>query len=349
MIYNIWRSRRLAGKALAACVLAACGFFSADAGAADSAVILIYHRFGDTRYPATNIRLEQFDAHIAELTSGKYAVMPLPEIVAALASGKPLPDRAVAITIDDAFRSVYDEAWPRLRKAKLPFTLFVATQPVERHEPDFMSWDQIRAMRDGGATIGAHSNTHLHMADQTEKTNREEITTSNRILERELGTRPRLFAYPYGEASAAVMTLVKESGYQAAFGQQSGVADRSLQRFYLPRFPLNETYGAPDRVRVALNALPLAVEGVTPQDPLIPPDANPPAFGFTLRQSVGDARRLTCYNAGGGQMQVQHVGARRIEIRFSDAFAKGRSRVNCTLPGPEGRWQWYGMQFYVKP
>jgi peptidoglycan/xylan/chitin deacetylase (PgdA/CDA1 family) len=349
MIYNIWRLRRFIGNATAAAVLAACGLFANGAGAADSAVILIYHRFGDTRYPATNIRLEQFDAHIAELTSGKYKVLPLADIVAAFASGKPLPDRAVAITIDDAFRSVYDEAWPRLHKAKLPFTLFVATQSVDRGLPDFMTWDQVRELRDGGATIGAHSDTHPHMADLTATTNREEIAKSNQILERELGTKPSLFAYPFGETSTAVMTIVKESGYRAAFGQHSGVADRSLPRFYLPRFALNETYGTLERLRVALNALPLAVEGVTPQDPLIRQDSNPPAFGFTLGQSVGNAGRLTCYNSNGGRMQVQHVGLRRIEIRFSDPFPKGRSRINCTLPGPDGRWQWYGTQFYVKP
>ncbi len=349
MIYNISRLRRFIGKAVVAAALVACGLFPGIASAADSAVILIYHRFGDERYPATNIRVDQFDAHIAEFTSGKYHVLPLSEIISAFASGKPLPDRAVAITIDDAFRSVYDVAWPRLRKAKLPFTLFVATRPVEQGLPDFMTWDQIRELRDGGATIGAHSDTHLHMADQTAATNRAEIAKSTEILERELGTKPTLFAYPFGEASAAVMAVVKKSGYQAAFGQQSGVADRSLPRFYLPRFPLNETYGTLERLRVALNALPLTVEDVTPQDPLVRPDANPPVFGFTLGKSVGDASRLTCYNSSGGQMQVQHIGPRRIEIRFSDPFPKGRSRVNCTLPGPGGRWQWYGTQFYVKP
>jgi hypothetical protein len=134
-----------------------------------------------------------------------------------------------------------------------------------------------------------------------------------------------------------------------AFGQHSGVADRRLPRFYLPRFALNEAYGSPERLRTALNALPLAVDGVTPQDPLIPREANPPAFGFTLGKSVGNAGRLTCYHSHGGEMQVQRIGERRIEIRFSDPLPKGRSRINCTLPGPDGRWQWYGTQFYMKP
>jgi peptidoglycan/xylan/chitin deacetylase (PgdA/CDA1 family) len=349
MIYNSCRSRRFLGRALAVAALAVYGLVANSAGAADSAVILIYHRFGDARFPSTNVRLEQFDAHIAELKSGKYAVLPLQEIADALVSGKPLPDRAVAITIDDAFRSVHDNAWPRLRKAGLPFTLFVATEPVERGLADYMTWAQIREMRDGGAAIGAHSHSHAHMADQTAQANRQEIETSNKILARELGAAPSLFAYPFGEASTAVMAVVKESGYRVAFGQHSGVAGRALPRYFLPRFSLNEAYGSVERLRTALNALPLPVEDVTPLDPLVPPGGNPPAVGFTLGKSVGNAARLTCYQSNSGPMDVQHVGPRRIEIRFSAPFPKGRSRINCTLPGPDGRWQWFGTQFYVKP
>ncbi len=76
------------------------------------AVILIYHRFGESRYPSTNIRLEQFEAHIEMLQKGGFSVLPLADIADALEGGGTLPDRAVAITIDDAFRSVRRLAAP---------------------------------------------------------------------------------------------------------------------------------------------------------------------------------------------------------------------------------------------
>jgi len=321
---------------------------NSGAAAGDSASIITYHRFGDERYPATNIRLEQFDAHLKELTSGKYAVLALPDIVAAVIKAEALPDRAVAITIDDAFRSVYTEAWPRLRAAGLPFTLFVATEPVEAGLPDFMSWEQIREMSQGGVTIGGHSHSHLHMVDASLQTDRMEIETSNGYFEQQLGFRPSLFAYPFGEASLAIMDLVKASGYTVAFGQHSGAIDSSLPRFYLPRFPLNEAHGSIDRLKLALNALPLPVTDVTPADPLVPPDANPPAFGFTLGESVGKAQRLACYHSSTGKAQLERIGSRRVEVRVDAPLPKGRSRINCTLPGPDGRWYWYGTQFYVK-
>ncbi|MCK5623182.1 MAG: chitin deacetylase, partial [Alphaproteobacteria bacterium] len=54
---------------------------------ADSAVILMYHRFGEDSYPGTNVRIDQFEAHIRELSEGPYTVLPVAEIAAALRSG----------------------------------------------------------------------------------------------------------------------------------------------------------------------------------------------------------------------------------------------------------------------
>ena len=127
------------------------------------AVVFMYHRFGDGRFPSTNITLEQFDAHISEIQSGGYNVRPLPEIIAAFRKREPLPDRTIAITIDDAYASVYTEAWPRLRQAGLPFTLFIATDAVDRRLADMMTWDQIRELATAGVTIGSQTASHPHM------------------------------------------------------------------------------------------------------------------------------------------------------------------------------------------
>ena len=320
-----------------------------SARASESAVAVMYHRFGEDAHPSTNIRIDQFEAHIQELTEGDYTVLPLEKIVDLLSSGERLPDRAVAITVDDAYRSVYAEAWPRLRKAGLPFTLFVATETVEKGLPAFMTWDQIRELRDDGVTIGAHGHSHGHLPRESLDAIRADIDRSNAIYKRELGAVPVLFAYPFGETSADIIKLVRKSGYRAAFGQHSGVMARTLSAFYLPRFALNETYGSLDRLKLAANALPIPVTGVTPTDPLVTDAMNPPAFGFTVDETVGSLKRLACYHSHSGKAMVQRLGTRRVEVRFPEAFPKGRSRVNCTMPAEQGRWRWLGMQFYVKP
>ena len=69
---------------------------------------------------------------ICQLANGDYNIWPLDKIVAHLQQGLELPDKTIAITIDDAYLSVFTEARPRLKALNFPYTVFVATQPVDR-------------------------------------------------------------------------------------------------------------------------------------------------------------------------------------------------------------------------
>jgi peptidoglycan/xylan/chitin deacetylase (PgdA/CDA1 family) len=318
----------------------------APARAADSAVIFIYHRFGEGAFPTTNIRLDQFEAHLAELGQGGHAVLPVADIVARLRARDSLPERAVGITVDDAYQSFYREAWPRLRRAGFPVTLFVATDQVGSGA-EMMSWDQIREVRGQGVAIGAHSAAHPHMPDLTEAQARDELERSRRRFIAELGEAPALFAYPYGEYALALRPIVAAAGHDSAFGQHSGVVHPGADFFYLPRFALNETFGEIGRFRLAARALPLPVTEVTPADPLVRGTANPPAMGFTVAAGIDRLDGLACYATSEGRTETERLGERRFEVRFARPFAHGRARVNCTAPGPDGRWRWFGMQFYV--
>ena len=329
------------GAGLTSATVAAAPF-----GAPDSAVVLMYHRFGESAFPSTNTTIEQLETHIAELKSGPYTVLPLEKIAEALSKGEPLPDRTVAITVDDAFLSVYNEGWPRLRDAGLPFTVFVATGDVDRGPPQYMNWNQIRAMAAAGVSIGAHSEAHGHLPEMTMDAVVADLDNSEAAFIRELGHRPALFAYPFGETSTAIRNLIEKRGYLAAFGQHSGVASRWDDRFYLPRFALNENYGELSRVRLAINALPIPITSVTPEDPLIV-GANPPPMGFSLTDPIESIDRITCYVSHVGKAQTDVLGSERVEVRVGVPFPKGRTRLNCTVPETDGRWRWFGRQFFV--
>lgn len=320
------------------------------AGAAEgpAAVVLMYHRFGEDSVPATNIRMEQFRAHLAHLADGGYTVLPLPEIVAALRDGRPLPDKAVAITVDDAFASVHDRAWPLLRAAGYPMTLFVSTEMVGA--PGYMTWDDLAEMAAAGVTLGAHGHAHPHMPALSPEAQRADMETSMALFEQHLGQRPTLFAYPYGEADAAAMALVRETGFDAAFGQHSGVATPG-EMLYLPRFALNETYGTAERFRMIASALPIPATDITPADPSLEDAANPPAYGFTVTDPALVTRlpALGCFGPDGQPARTEILGP-RVEVRLAAAIPPGRGRVNCTLPGAgadAGRWHWRGTQFVV--
>ncbi|MGE5504254.1 MAG: polysaccharide deacetylase family protein [Actinomycetota bacterium] len=334
----MWHQRVIAAAVAVLLLLAG------TAEAADSAVLLVYHRFGDERTPASNTRLDQLDAHIAELTSGGYRVLPLPEIVAALKDGRPLPDKAVAITVDDGWRSVYTEAWPRFKKAGLPFTVFIVTDETDRGGADYMSWAQVREMAAAGVTIGSQGAAHPHIPKLTTEQVAADLERARARFDKELGSVPELLAWPYGETSAEAVQAAKAGGVTAAFGQHSGVAFAGADRFFLPRFTMNETYGEMDRFRMAVRALPLPVVDVTPADPTV--RTNPPLFGFTLARDIEGIDALSCFSSHEGRVKVERLGP-RIEVRMARPLPAGRARLNCTVPTLEGRWRWFGWQFSV--
>ena len=345
--FSLGFSRFLIILSLVSAAICGSGGLPVSAQAADSAVVVMYHRFGESDYPSTNIRLEQFEAHIRELTEGQLTVLGVPEILAKLQSGEALPDRVVGITIDDAYRSVYTEAWPRLQAAGLPLTLFVSTDDVDRGSGAYMTWDQIRELKAAGATIGNHTGSHLHMPKAAPAQNADELARSNARFRAELGEAPTLFAYPYGEYGLPMREMIVNNGFTAAFGQQSGVLHKDADQFFLPRFSMSEAYGGVARFRLAVNALPLRIRDITPSDPLLTRSNNPPFFGFTVfGDAVNALDKLNCY-AAQGRARIDRLGRRRIEVRFERAFPAGRAKINCTMPGPNGRWRWYGMQFFV--
>lgn len=339
-----WR-RGLAGSLAGLSLLAAS---AVAAQAAGGAVAFVYHRFGESTYPSTNITLEQLDQHIAALKDGGYHVLPLPQIVDALRRREPLPDKTVALTMDDAFESIYREAWPRLRKAGLPFTVFVATDPVDAGTDSYMSWDQIRTLAAAGVTIGHHTVSHPHLPELDEAGVASELNGAMRRFRAELGVEPTLFAYPYGEYGLREQKLVREAGFAAAFGQQSGVMHADEDLFGLPRFAMNERFGTLDRFRLAASALPLPLSDLTPLERVLTTATNPPAVGFTVGPKVQDLEKLRCYASNLSEpARLERLGPRRIEVRLDKPFPRGRGRLNCTVPGPQGRWRWYGMQFTI--
>ena len=70
-------------------------------------------------------------------------------------------------SIKNGFKSFYNEAWPYLRKNKIPFILFISTEPVGKY--GYMSWDEIKEIdKSELGYIGHHSHTHEHLIDMSE-------------------------------------------------------------------------------------------------------------------------------------------------------------------------------------
>ena len=313
---------------------------------ANYASFIMYHRFGDSRYPSTNIKKQQFLEHINELIKPKYNVISIEKALQAINNVEPTKDRSVVITIDDAYSSVYKYAWPIFKKYNLPFTLFVSTDVIDNKTPGYMNWEQIRILRDHGVTIGSQTKSHPHMFKLTREKIIQELSISNKRFIDEIGGTPKYFAYPYGEYNLEVIEQVKLHGFIAAFGQHSGVAHKSLGMFELPRFAMNEKYGGMDRFLLAINALPMPISDLSPKDPVL--SKNPPSYGFTLSNLIEPKNAVKCFANNGLKTETKRLGKNRIEVRLSGPFLKGRGRINCTMAGKNNRWRWLGRQFIIK-
>lgn len=340
---------RILSKILGSAVLISSLFVGiGHTNAADWASVIMYHRFGEDKHPSTNMSMDKFQAHIEELSSSKYSVLPLGKIVELLENGEDLPDRTVAITIDDAYLSVYEKAWPVLKAAGLPFTVFASTDHLDLNSGDYMNWQQLTEMvTDGGVYVGHHSASHVHLPLLDEAAIVAQINKANAKFENKIGFVPALFAYPYGEYGTDIKNIIERLGFKAAFGQQSGVMYSGQDRYSYPRFPMSDNYGNIGRLRLAANAMPLRTKHVSPSDNIL--RRNPPAFGFTLAEDYANIKQLSCYasNQSGGAVPIEMVGNNRVEIRLSKPYQPGRGRINCTLPAPEGRFRWFGSLFYI--
>jgi len=313
-----------------------------------SAVILVYHRFGEDEYPSTNIRLEQFEAQIEYLKAGGFTFLSLPEITKRLAAKESLPERTVAVTVDDAYASALSEGWPRLKAAGIPLTLFVSTGPVDQGVNGYLSWDEIRALQADGVVIGHHGKDHLHLPHAGLDAAKADLLEASERFKSELGAVPAFFAWPYGEHAPELTSMAQSQGFTAGFAQISGPAGFTSHRMELPRFPVNEFYGGMDRFRLVANTKSLPLGDITPKNPWLSQDSNPPLHGFTVTDPDINLNSMACYPSHISEPAViERLPNQRFEIRFDEPFPFGRSRINCTARDRDGRWFWYGRLFIV--
>ncbi|MBE0616312.1 MAG: polysaccharide deacetylase family protein [Proteobacteria bacterium] len=233
--------------------------------------VLLYHRVGDTRYPSTNVSTEAFREQMGWLRDHGFHVVPTEVLEGFLRQGQPLPAGAVAIHFDDGYRSVFDNALPVLREFGYPFTVFVATEAVERGYQDFVTWDQARELALAGASFGAHGHRHLRLgapeagepaARYAERIRAEFLEGARRLRDRDFAIR--WLAYPYGEYNSEVQRQAREAGFDLAFSQDPGAIGRAQDPYCLPRFAVVGASADMTVFAERMSYLPLDLLGETP-------------------------------------------------------------------------------------
>ena len=252
--------------------------------------VLIYHRFGEDKYPTTNISVERFQEQMEFLKSNDYTVISLQQLAHFLQKGKKLPERGVVITIDDGYKSVYENAWPILKEYGYPFTVFLYTKATANKHWNYMTWSQVREMKNAGADFQNHGFAHEHMAFKPEGMGMEEykswiradLAVSTRIISEELKERPRFFAVPYGEYNRTVLDEIHSFGYEAILLQDPGSVSKDTDPFAIPREPiLGNDWSTMEHFQMILERVDLPITGEIPTSGQFPDNA-PNQFGAKL-------------------------------------------------------------------
>lgn len=326
--------------------------------AAQHCVILQYHHFSDETPRVTSVTLEQFDDHLDYLEHNNFNVLPLRDVVTALKHKQELPDHCVSLTVDDAYISVYQNAYPRLNKLGWPLTVFVNTEGVDQGVKSYMTWDQMRELSKQGVMFENHGHGHIHMirknSSESEQDWRQrivnDISVAQRRISREIGVAPQLFAHPYGEYNPETLKIIKDMGL-TGFGQQSGAAWPGADFGVLPRFPMAANYASMQSFKVKVSTLPFPMVSAEPVDPLVPLGQARPQLTLTLLEGAYSSAAIQCYIGGSSDVEIAWTKHKPDQFTVLPEFdlGPGRHRTNCTMPsGQKGRFHWYSHNWFVR-
>ena len=305
---------------------------------------IMYHRFDEIKYPSTNIRMEIFLKHIQLIKDLDYKFIHPDEFQNNF--DIPKKRKKILLTIDDAFQSFYEVAWPYLKKNKIPFILFVSTEPVGNK--GYMTWDQINEIEKENFTIiGHHSHSHEYLIEKSNKDFIKDIEKANLIFNKKIGYIPELFSYPFGEYSEFMRNYISHN-FTYAFGQHSGVIDINKEKFQLPRFPINESYGEIERFKSIIKTFPLEYKNLIPVEKKLSNKNNPPNFSVEFFKNQKNIENINCYSNEGNQWEKSNTKFTKniLSINFREAFLPRRGRINCSL-NDDGKWRWFGTQFII--
>lgn len=134
----------------------------------------------------------------------------------------------VAVTFDDGFQSVFENAIPFLLKKGIPATIFVPSGYIGKKpgwikhgfnnsDEIVMTNNQLKNLDSDLIRIGAHCVTHSRLSKLEESEMKREISESKRALEKLLNKDVDLLSFPFGDNNQQVLQYAREVGYKRVF------------------------------------------------------------------------------------------------------------------------------------
>jgi len=175
----------------------------------------------------------QFEAHLKYLSQAGYQSIYLEDLIRHLAVGEPLPEKPIILTFDDGYDDAYREAYPLLKIYGFVGTFFIITDFVA--EDEYLTWEEIKLMDEGGMEIGSHSHTHADLRGKTTDYIVWQVLRSKELIEAHTNGTVRFFCYPSGQYDELTMTILHQAHHWGAVTVNQGVNHSSERPFQLTR------------------------------------------------------------------------------------------------------------------
>lgn len=205
--------------------------------------ILSYHKFSKDKADLLTVTERVFEEQMKFLKENGYRVITLDQFFDFLDFQRPLPPKSVVITIDDNWYSVYEIAFPILKRYGYPATLFVYTDLILPGRK-ILSWDHLLEMSQYGIDIQCHTKSHRNLNKRNGRESfkeyfeavKKELIESAEILRKRLNQEVKYLAYPYGETNPLVIALLMKLGYRGAL-----TVDRESNPFFVHPYRVNRS------------------------------------------------------------------------------------------------------------
>jgi peptidoglycan/xylan/chitin deacetylase (PgdA/CDA1 family) len=209
--------------------------------------ILMYHavEVGPPSGYGYAVPAGQFERQLETIRRARFETISLGQLFDGLDGKAPLPRRPIVLTFDDAYRNVYQVAWPLMRERAMTGTLFVVADHVggsnewdqEKGMPrlELMDAAELEEMARSGWELGSHGCRHCELTKANENQQRDEVFRSKSQLESRLGITPEFYAYPYGSHTQAAKRMLGDAGYRGACSMFSTAPSVTADRFCMRR------------------------------------------------------------------------------------------------------------------
>jgi len=210
--------------------------------------VFLYHRITDEPDPLA-LRPVKFRGQMEYLAANGFQALDAVTALDLLFAGE-LEPRTVAITFDDGFEDVLDNAHPVLAELGFSATVFVATAVIggdasygwAPRGASTLSWEQIRLLDPSGVLrFEPHSRTHPDLRRLDDAGARAEITESKAELERQIGRETHAFCYPSGFVDSRECEMVRQAGFRYGLTCEPGLNTAATDLAFIHRVQIEGT------------------------------------------------------------------------------------------------------------